>query len=66
MGKELTEAPFDYGIFGSLFRFFFMAQWNQVDELGGQCLLWVGRVSFGLPWVQVVCCNTHEYARAQA
>jgi len=66
MGKELTEAPFDYGIFGSLFRLFLCRNEIKWMSWGGQCLLWVGLVSFGLSWVQLVCCNTHEYAGAQA
>jgi len=46
MGKELTEAPFDYGIFGSLFRFFLWRNeikwmsWVAVFALGCPGILW--------------------------
>lgn len=53
--KELTEATFDYGIFGSLFisAFFSWAavgQCNQVDEWGG-----VGQARVERSWVAPLC-----------
>lgn len=53
MRKELTEAPFDYGIFGSLFRPLFTPQ------TAGNAIMWMSWGAVGVGWLVAgvwVCC----------